>query len=140
MLKKKLLISLVIVQGLFIFIGIIAIIFGVFYKMNMINKSPNLMNENIDFSNIYLIDKNQYKSQCEEGTRTTEFVDFFEDMEIQGEKYSFCVQKGTNTLAIVGTMMYKDGFTYILMSSASPEDYQRCFYIMGYIITRISLQ
>tara|TARA_Y100000748_G_C15191622_1_gene369719 strand:+ start:106 stop:549 length:444 start_codon:yes stop_codon:yes gene_type:complete len=87
-----------------------------------------------------LIDKNQYKSQCEEGTRTTEFVDFFEDMEIQGENYSFCVQKGTNTLAIVGTMMYKDGFTYILMSSASPEDYQRCFYIMGYIITRISLQ
>ena len=86
-----------------------------------------------------LIDNNQYKSQCEEGTRTTEFVDFFEDMEIQGEKYSFCVQKGTNTLAIVGTMMYKDGFTYILMSSASPEDYQRCFYIMGYIITRISL-
>ena len=63
MLKKKLLISLVIVQGLFIFIGIIAIIFGVFYKMNMINKSPNLMNENIDFSNIYLIDKNQYQQK-----------------------------------------------------------------------------
>ena len=63
MLKNKLLISLVIVQGLFIFIGIIAIIFGVFYKMNMINKSPNLMNENIDFSNIYLIDKNQYQQK-----------------------------------------------------------------------------
>ena len=63
MLKKKLLISLVIIQGLLIFIGIIAIIFGVFYKMNMINKSPNLMNENIDFSNIYLIDKNQYQQK-----------------------------------------------------------------------------
>ena len=38
---KRLLISLVIVQGLLIFVGIIAIIFGVYYKMSNSNNSLN---------------------------------------------------------------------------------------------------
>ena len=54
MLKKKILISLVIIQGLLIIAGIIAIIFGVFYKMgNNENKTINI-NKNIR-DNIFLL-------------------------------------------------------------------------------------
>ena len=63
MLKKKLLISLVIIQGLLIIIGIIAIIFGVFYKMNTSNKSISIINKNIDLNEIYLINENQYQQK-----------------------------------------------------------------------------
>ncbi len=61
MLKKKLLISLVVIQGFLIFIGIIAIIFGVFYKMNNVNNSPRMVNESVNLNNLYLIDKNHYQ-------------------------------------------------------------------------------
>tara|TARA_A100001011_G_scaffold99260_1_gene104604 strand:- start:8262 stop:8537 length:276 start_codon:yes stop_codon:yes gene_type:complete len=63
MLKKKLLISLVIIQGLFIIAGIIAIIFGVFYKMSNNNNSAMIINKNIEFSDIYLINENQYQQK-----------------------------------------------------------------------------
>ena len=63
MLKKKILISLVIIQGLLIIAGIIAIIFGVFYKMsNNDNKTINA-NKNIDLNDIYLINENQYQQK-----------------------------------------------------------------------------
>ncbi len=63
MLKKKLLFSLVIIQGLLIIAGIIAIIFGVFYKMSNNNKSATITNKNIDLSDIYLINENQYQQK-----------------------------------------------------------------------------
>ena len=63
MLKKKILISLVIIQGLLIIFGIIAIIFGVFYKMSIKDISKKQMNKNIDLSNIYLINENQYQQK-----------------------------------------------------------------------------
>ena len=63
MLKKKLLISLVIIQGLLIFAGIIAIIFGVFYKMSSNNNSINIINKNIDLSDVFLINDNQYQQK-----------------------------------------------------------------------------
>tara|TARA_Y100001935_G_C17131620_1_gene420918 strand:- start:471 stop:746 length:276 start_codon:yes stop_codon:yes gene_type:complete len=63
MLKKKLLISLVIIQGLLIIVGIIAIIFGVFYKMNTSNNSISIINKNIDLNEIYLINENQYQQK-----------------------------------------------------------------------------
>ena len=47
MLKKKILISLVIIQGLLIIAGIIAIIFGVFYKMSNNDNKTIIMNKNI---------------------------------------------------------------------------------------------
>ena len=62
MLKKKLLISLVIVQGLLIILGIIAIFFGVFYKMTNNDNSP-LINTNIDLNEVYLINENQYQQK-----------------------------------------------------------------------------
>ena len=63
MLKKKLLVSLVVIQGLLIFLGIIAIIFGVFYKMNNNNNSLKIINKNIDPSNIYLVNEGQYQKK-----------------------------------------------------------------------------
>ena len=63
MLKKKLLLSLVIIQGLLIIAGIIAIIFGVFYKMSNSNNSTIITNKNIDLNDVYLINENQYQQK-----------------------------------------------------------------------------
>ncbi len=63
MLKKKLLISLVIIQGLLIILGIIAIIFGVFYKMSNDNNSISITNKNIELNDVFLIDENQYQQK-----------------------------------------------------------------------------
>ena len=49
MLKKKLLFSLVIVQGILILAGIIAIVLGIFYKFNKSASSLDKINQNIDF-------------------------------------------------------------------------------------------
>ena len=63
MLKKNILISLVIIQGLLIIAGIIAIIFGVFYKMNANSNLSKIVNENIDLKEVYLINENQYQQK-----------------------------------------------------------------------------
>ena len=63
MLKKKFLISLVIIQGLLIIAGIIAIIFGVFYKMSNNDNKTIIMNENIGLNEVYLINENQYQQK-----------------------------------------------------------------------------
>ena len=63
MLKKKILISLVIIQGLLIIAGIIAIIFGVFYKMSNNDNKTIIMNKNIGLNDIYLINENQYQQK-----------------------------------------------------------------------------
>ena len=62
MLKKKILISLVIIQGLLIIAGIIAIIFGVFYKMSK-NDNKIIMNKKIGLNDVYLINENQYQQK-----------------------------------------------------------------------------
>ena len=63
MLKKKILISLVIIQGLLIIAGIIAIIFGVFYKMSNNDSKTIIMNKNIGLNDVYLINENQYQQK-----------------------------------------------------------------------------
>ena len=63
MLKKKILISLVIIQGLLIIAGIIAIIFGVFYKMSNNDNKTVIMNKNIGLNDVYLINENQYQQK-----------------------------------------------------------------------------
>ena len=63
MLKKKILISLVIIQGLLIIVGIIAIIFGVFYKMSNNDNKSIIINKNIDLNDVYLINENQYQQK-----------------------------------------------------------------------------
>ena len=63
MLKKKILISLVIIQGLLIILGIIAIIFGVFYKMSNNDNKTIIMNKNIGLNDVYLMNENQYQQK-----------------------------------------------------------------------------
>ena len=63
MLKKKILISLVIIQGLLIIAGIIAIIFGVFYKMSNNDNKTIILNKNIGLNDVYLINENQYQQK-----------------------------------------------------------------------------
>ena len=63
MLKKKLLVLLVIFQGILIIAGIIAIIFGVIYKMSITNNASKIINKNIDLNDIYLIDENSYQQK-----------------------------------------------------------------------------
>ena len=63
MLKKKILISLVIIQGLLIIAGIIAIIFGVFYKMSNNDNKAIIINKNIGLNDVYLINENQYQQK-----------------------------------------------------------------------------
>ena len=63
MLKKKILISLVIIQGLLIIAGIIAIIFGVFYKMGNNDNKTIIINKNIGLNDVYLINENQYQQK-----------------------------------------------------------------------------
>ena len=63
MLKKKILISLVIIQGLLIIAGIIAIIFGVFHKMSNNDDKTIIMNKNIGLNDVYLINENQYQQK-----------------------------------------------------------------------------
>ena len=63
MLKKKILISLVIIQGLLIIAGIIAIIFGVFYKMSKNDNKKIIMNKNIGLNDVYLINENHYQQK-----------------------------------------------------------------------------
>ena len=63
MLKKKLLISLVLFQGLLIILGIIAIIFGVFYKMSNNDNKIVITNKNIGLNDVYLINENQFQQK-----------------------------------------------------------------------------
>ena len=57
MLKKKLLLSLIIFQGILIVLAIIAIIFGVFYKYSNKDSSLNSSSIGLNFENIYLFDE-----------------------------------------------------------------------------------
>ena len=77
------------------------------------------------------------KLACEKGSRGSTFVDFV-NLEISGETYGFCLQKGQNTLEIAQTFVYRDGYSYMVMVSAEPDNYVRCFEILGYMVTRIT--
>jgi Na+(H+)/acetate symporter ActP len=57
MLKKKLLLSLIVFQGILIVLAIIAIIFGVFYKYSNKDSSLNSSSIGLNFENIYLFDE-----------------------------------------------------------------------------------
>lgn len=63
MLKKKLLLSLIVFQGILIVAAIIAIIFGVFYKYSDNNPlSSSNLNE-LNFENIYLFDEKNFQQK-----------------------------------------------------------------------------
>ena len=81
MLKKKLLFSLVIVQGILILAGIIAIVLGIFYKFNKSSSSLDKINQNIDLSQIFLLDENHYQQKIIENNQV-----IFQIIEIKSNK------------------------------------------------------
>ena len=81
MLKKKLLFSLVIIQGILILAGIIAIVLGIFYKFNKSASSLDKFNQNIDLSQIFLLDKNHYQQKIIENNQV-----IFQIIEIKSNK------------------------------------------------------
>ena len=81
MLKKKLLFSLVIVQGILILAGIIAIVLGIFYKFNKSPSSLDKINQNIDLSQIFLLDENHYQQKVIENNQV-----IFQIIEIKSNK------------------------------------------------------
>ena len=81
MLKKKILISLVIIQGLLIIAGIIAIIFGIFYKMSNNDSKTTIMNKNIGLNDVYLINENQYQQKLVKDDKA-----FFQIVDIETNK------------------------------------------------------
>ncbi len=81
MLKKKLLFSLVIFQGILIIVGIIAIIFGIFYKLNKNDKTINKTNVRIDLDQIFLLDENHYQQKTIENNKA-----IFQIIEIESGK------------------------------------------------------
>ena len=81
MLKKKLLLSLVIIQGILILVGIIAIVLGIFYKFNKSASSLDKINQNIDLSQIFLLDENHYQQKIIENNQV-----IFQIIEIKSNK------------------------------------------------------
>ena len=81
MFKKKLLFSLVIVQGILILAGIIAIVLGIFYKFNKSASSLDKINQNIDLSQIFLLDENHYQQKIIENNQV-----IFQIIEIKSNK------------------------------------------------------
>ena len=81
MLKKKLLFILVIVQGILILAGIIAIVLGIFYKFNKSASSLDKINQNIDLSQIFLLDENHYQQKIIENNQV-----IFQIIEIKSNK------------------------------------------------------
>ena len=81
MLKKKLLFSLVIIQGILILAGIIAIVLGIFYKFNKSALSLDKINQNIDLSQIFLLDENHYQQKIIENNQV-----IFQIIEIKSNK------------------------------------------------------
>jgi hypothetical protein len=63
MLKKKLLLSLIVFQGILIVAAIIAIIFGVFYKYSDNDPLSSSDLDELNFENIYLFDEKNFQQK-----------------------------------------------------------------------------
>jgi hypothetical protein len=63
MLKKKLLLSLIVFQGILILASIIAIIFGVFYKYSDNDPLSSSDLDELNFENIYLFDEKNFQQK-----------------------------------------------------------------------------
>ena len=63
MLKKKLLLSLIVFQGILILAAIIAIIFGVFYKYSDNDPLSSSNLDKLNFENIYLFDEKNFQQK-----------------------------------------------------------------------------
>jgi len=77
------------------------------------------------------------------------FISFSQSQEINGISFNapngfkktgdLEWNKGKNTLLIGSTQVYKSGYTYTIMVTSNPDDYQALGYLIGYMTTRIQM-
>ena len=82
------------------------------------------------------INKKMAISTCEKGNRGADYVGF-DTIEINAKEYDICIQKGKNGLIIGWTQVYKNGYTYMIMVTSNPDDYDRMNYLISYMLQRI---
>ena len=97
------------------------------------------------------ISKKDYEIQCRKGSRTTEFL-LMEEFEINGTEYPICLQIGDNDMIVGQTIIYRDGYSYIVTVGTYPGDYDsntieeiteesltQIGYMLGYMVVRVTL-
>ena len=82
--------------------------------------------------------QSQAKSYCEKGSRSSEMVDF-NIHEMNGVNYGVCLQKGENGLSAGMIQVYANGYIYGVTVTAGPDDYERVYNLIGYMLLRITL-
>ena len=82
--------------------------------------------------------QSQAKSYCEKGSRSSEMVDF-NIHEMNGVNYGVCLQKGENGLSVGMIQVYANGYIYGVTVTAGPDDYERVYNLIGYMLVRITL-
>tara|TARA_Y100000741_G_scaffold160387_1_gene121066 strand:- start:1028 stop:1498 length:471 start_codon:yes stop_codon:yes gene_type:complete len=96
------------------------------------------------------VSSDSFKLQCEKGSRATEYL-HFETIEMNGKESPICIQMGDNEMLIGQTLVYRDGYNYIVTAGSYPGDYdsdsyqeklleamEQVGYMLGYMITRIT--
>ena len=106
------------------------------------NDIINVMSINQKLSN------SQYEETCKNASRTTEYISSTY-IEINNQDYLICLQIGENDMLIGQSIVYRDGYTFIITTATDPSSYnqsemviksnEQIGYMLGYMITRISL-
>ena len=90
----------------------------------------------------------EFEEICSRGSRTTEFLSM-ETQELSGTEYQICLQYGDNDMLIGQVNIWRDGHTYMVVVGTYSLDYgeskrieesmYQVFYMIGYMISRITL-
>lgn len=90
----------------------------------------------------------EYEELCKKGTRSTSFIEST-NIEISGNKYPTCLQEGLHGMIVIGTIVNKDGYNYIVTIGVNPLQFkesdrnkkslEKVYFILGYMITRINV-
>ena len=90
----------------------------------------------------------EFEEICSKGSRTTEYLGM-ETEEISGTEYQICLQYGDNGMLIGQVPIYRNGNTYMVVVGTYTLDYEeskrmeesmyQVFYMIGYMISRVTL-
>ena len=91
---------------------------------------------------------NEFEEICSKGSRATEYL-AMETQEISGAEYHICLQYGDNGMLIGIVPIYRNGNTYMVTVGTYSLDYEeskrieesmsQLFYMIGYMISRVTL-
>ena len=82
---------------------------------------------------------------CQEASRTTTFLKM-DKFEISGIEYSICLQVGDNDMLIGQVPIYRNGYIFYVFVGSFFKDFEKeeqafeqLYYMLGYMITRVSI-